>query len=56
MNLTDKARKGNREAMESLFDMTKINVMHLCCLLLDNEKAASVILPRIYRNLWDQVL
>lgn len=56
MNLTDKARKGNREAMESLFDMTKINVMHLSCLLLDNEKTASVILPRIYRNLWDQVL
>lgn len=56
LNLTDKARKGSREAMESLLDMTKTNVMYLSTLLLGDEKAASVMVPRIYRNLWDQVL
>ena len=34
MNLTDKARRGSWEAMETLFDGTKTSVMHLCRVLL----------------------
>ena len=56
MNLTDKARRGSQEAMEALFDMTKNDVAYLCRLLLGDNQAASVAVPRIYRSLWEQVL
>ena len=56
MNLLEKARKGSREAMETLFDSTKIDVMHLSTLLLGSDKAAGAAVPRIYRSLWEQVL
>ena len=52
MNLTDKARRGSQEAMEALFDMTKNDVAYLCRLLLGDNQAASVAVPRIYRSLW----
>ena len=50
MNLTDKARRGSQEAMEALFDMTKNDVAYLCRLLLGDNQAASVAVPRIYRS------
>ena len=56
MNLTDKARRGSQEAMEALFDMTKNDVAYLCRLLLGDNQASSVAVPRIYRSLWEQVL
>lgn len=56
MNLTDKARRGSQEAMEALFDMTKNDAAYLCRLLLGDNQAASVAVPRIYRSLWEQVL
>ena len=56
MNLTDKALRGSQEAMEALFDMTKNDVAYLCRLLLGDNQAASVAVPRIYRSLWEQVL
>ena len=46
MNLTDKARRGSQEAMEALFDMTKNDVAYLCRLLLGDNQAASVAVPR----------
>lgn len=56
MNLTDKARRGSQEAMEALFDMTKNDVAYLCRLLLGDNQASGVAVPRIYRSLWEQVL
>lgn len=56
MNLTDKARRGSWEAMETLFDGTKTSVMHLCRVLLASQQAAQIAVPRIYRSLWEQVL
>lgn len=56
MNLTEKARKGSREAMEELFDSTKTDVMYLSTLLLGSDKVASTAVPRIYRSLWEQLL
>lgn len=56
MNLTDKARRGSQEAMEALFDMTKNDVTYLCRLLLGDNQASGVAVPRIYRSLWEQVL
>ncbi len=48
MNLTDKARRGSQEAMEALFDMTKNDVAYLCRLLLGDNQASGVAVPRIY--------
>ena len=56
MNLTNQARKGKREAMGTLVEMTKDDVLHLSSLLLGDQQTASVVIPRVYRNLWDQVL
>lgn len=41
MNLTDKARRGSWEAMETLFDGTKTSVMHLCRVLLASPTGRS---------------
>lgn len=54
-NLTDQVRKGSTEAMESLFDVTKHRVMHLCTVLLEDKDGVYLTVPRIYRSLWDQV-
>lgn len=56
MNLTDRVRQGNSQAMETLYDMTKQKVMVLCSLLLQEEQLCRQAVPRVYRALWDQVL
>ncbi|MGI6254439.1 MAG: hypothetical protein ACOYJZ_02280 [Acutalibacter sp.] len=56
MNLTDRVRQGNPQAMETLYDMTKQKVMALCSLLLQEEPLCQQAVPRVYRALWDQVL
>lgn len=53
---TDRARRGDRDAMECLFDSTKIYTILLCRLLLQDENLVQLAVPRIYRTLWDQVL
>ena len=55
-NLTDRARQGNWEALETLYDMTKQKVMALCSLLLQDEQLCKSALPKVYRSLWDQIL
>ena len=42
--------------MGTLVEMTKDDVLHLSRLLLGDQQMASVVIPRVYRNLWDQVL
>ena len=50
------AKKGNEKEMKSLYNGVKTEVMGLCRLLLNQEKAAGNAVAPIFQNLWDSLL
>ena len=49
-------KKGNEKEMKSLYNGVKTEVMGLCRLLLNQEKAAGNAVAPIFQNLWDSLL
>ncbi len=56
MTTIEKACKGNSEAMKTLYDENKTEIMCLCQSLLEDEKAACAVFVRVFRNMWDALL
>ncbi len=54
--LIQKARKGNSDAMQTLYNDNKERVLFLCTLLLENTSVACNATSRIFRNMWDLII
>ncbi len=55
-NLIQKAKKGNAEAMNLLYETNKDEVYSLAHLLVRDETAAKKIILQVFRNAWDYLL
>ncbi len=54
--LIQKARKGNSDAMMTLYNDNKERVLFLCTLLLEDTNTAFNSIPRIFRNMWELII
>lgn len=54
--IIEKARKGNADAMNMLYNANKTDVMFLCKALLLDDNAASNAVSRIFKSMWELLI